>query len=466
MSPYVTILLSVAMLLLAACAQPRGGAGSELRAPYVEDVAAMETDDAAIGETAARPGADLPATPHWPPTGDVIAGLPAGGAALDAGDAGLPAGDPVLRQSVAERCTSRPDGVTEGSLLRALVADLQADGVDPAQAVDALIIGRCGDLAEIVTEMVALHGAEAATAIIDRAVVLTGDASALVVERAATKGLLRAGRERAALGGGVLPSMAPGDGDYALVYFPLRSDAGASERGATSVEELVGNAQPGYGIYTYILHGVGGDAAGGDAQRLATHRELLRVIETYVLAAGPDGGGPVALAHTFLVPVHAGRADAALEQRSSPDLSAAMRLRLAEYLRRAGQPALAVRLATAPGPFLVSSLEPRFVPGSLQAPRMIVDLSAIGPEYLYSVVDAYDRAIAAEAAGRAESLHAVRGRLIGMFPDRTIDPSAAAPPAGEDWVFMLGSPALSRPTGPGLHTRVAGVRLATIQSGR
>uniref|UniRef100_UPI0025D6D31C hypothetical protein n=1 Tax=Thiohalocapsa sp. TaxID=2497641 RepID=UPI0025D6D31C len=402
------LLLPAALLLLVACAQPPDGAGSErpglAAEPSPEDAGA---DPGIPAGLPSEPDVDLRMPPRWLPAEELVIGPPAAdaGDGLDPGASSMPEGDPALRQAVAGRCGSRPAGVTEGSLLRALIAELQADGVDPAHATDALILGRCGDLADIVTEMVAQNGADAAVPVIDRALAIAGGGAALVVERAAAEGLLRAGRDRVGSAGGMGPVLAGGTGDYAMVYFPLGgAAASATERGASSLAELVGNAEPGYGIYTYILHGDDAVADAGDAAHLATYRELLRVIETYVLVAGPDAGGPDLRAHTFLVPVHAGRAGAPLTDRTGPDLSAAMRLKLAEHLRRVGQSALAARLATAPGPFLVSSLEPRLVPGSQLAPRMIVDLSGIGPEYMYSIVDAYDRTIPPDTAGRVESL--------------------------------------------------------------
>jgi hypothetical protein len=442
----LSIALASTALLLAACAQLPGGGRDDMPPPE-RRAAAEQGPTPGSGSTGAAQGAgadadlgvDLRQPPRWrsaeglvtplpPPGAPSVDGAPPG--AVDIG--ALPEGDPALRSLVAERCASRPAGVTEASFLRGLAADLDADGVDPSLAVDALIIGRCGDLADIVTEVVAQGGEAAAMPVIERAVALAGSGSALIVERAAAEGLMLAGRERVAPTSLAPPALA-GSGEYAMLYFPLGADA-VTDNGTVSLTQLFGNAEPGYGIYTYIL---GGGGVGTTGEGADTYRELLRVIETYVLVAGHEGARPDRGAHTFLVPVHAGRAGASLEERTSPELSAAMRRELAAYLRHGGEQGLANRLATAPGPFLVSSLEPRLVPGNAQAARMIVDLSAIGPEYMYSVVDAYDREIPPEAAGRAESLLAVRGRLIGLFPDPAIDTAAGLPPAG-DWVFMLG----------------------------
>jgi hypothetical protein len=136
-----------------------------------------------------------------------------------------------------------------------------------------------------------------------------------------------------------------------------------------------------------------------------------------------------------------------------------MRRELAAYLRRSGQPVLAERLDSAPGPFLVSSLEPRLIPGSPLAVRLIVDLSGIGPEYMYSIVDAYDREIPPKLAGRVESLLAVRQRLTGLFPGGRIE-GGAQPPAG-DWVFILGRQAATQ-----ADDRPEGVRVAATDNRR
>jgi hypothetical protein len=372
---------------------------------------------------------DLQQPPDWRSAEELIAEDADIGSGDD-GAPGLPPGDPVLRREVAMLCADRPQRITERSLLRGVVADMDAQGMPPDLVVDALIVGRCGDLADIVTEVVARGGEAAALPVMERAIALAGRASRLVVERAAAQGLVLAGRVRVADSGGT-PALAGAGDDYTMLYFPLGGGVDVSDTVGVNLAQLLGNAEPGYGIYTYILYG-----GQGDAERLASYRELLRVIETYVLAAGAERVRPDPGAHTFLVPVYASRAGTTLLERTGPELAVAMRDELAAALRRRGEDALAMRLATAPGPFLVSSLEPRLVPGGAQAPRLLVDLSSIGPEYMYSVVDAYDREIPPDAAGRVDSLLAVRGRLIGLVGERRVDPDAL--PGGSDWVFLLG----------------------------
>ena len=491
MHPLLRALPLVATLALGGCALSPGGTRDDVRPP---DAGAVERNDAGVGaaggsvvpvasngagtsprDMAVDPGAGL-ASDMRRPSGlrgaeDLLLPLPGpdGSVSNRPGAAGADAmapleADPVLREQVAERCASRPAGITEESLLQSLVVDLDAGGVEPALAADALIAGRCGDLADIVTEVVALGGEDAAMPVMQQAIALAGTGSELIVERAAAAGLLRAGRARVTPGPVAAPSFTATDGDYAMLYFPPGRELNAVP-GGTSLTELLGNAEPGFGIYTYILGGsdagsgqVGAGGPAAETAGLATYLELLRVVESYVLAAGSGAGRPDRGAHAFLVPVHAGREGAALVDRIGPEAAAAMRRELAAYLRRGGQPVLAARLATAPGPFLVSSLEPRLVPGSPEAVRMIVDLSGIGPEYMYSIVDVYDQAISTKAAGRVESLLAVRQRLDGVLRGRAREGGGASP-AG-DWIFMLGREADTRADGR------AGARLAAADNRR
>ncbi len=474
MHPSLLALPFAATLGMAACAQPPGGTRDAVPPPGVgaaevlerpgapadpvvgADLAAAGGPGAGSGDSGAYIEADLLGGLREPPglrgVEDLLLRLPGpkgrvsdGTGATAAGVSEQPGGDPVLREQVAERCASRPASITERSLLRRLALDLDAGGVDPALAVDALIAGRCGELADIVTEVVAQGGPDAAMPVIDRAIALTGRASALIVERAAAAGLLRAGRQRVARQPVVSPYLTATGGNYAMLYFPPGRELNAAPSGMSLVE-LLGNGEPGFGIYTYVLGvGAGGTAnreGGGDVVRVAAYDELLRVLDSYVMAAASGTGVPVRGAHAFLVPVHADRAGAALVERTGPELSAAMRRALAAHLRRGRQPALAARVGTAPGPLLVSSLEPRLVPGSPDAVRMIVDLSGIGPEYMYSIVDAYDQEIPSKLAGRVESLLAVRRRLIELFPGDAVAGGAEAP-AG-DWVLMLGPPTITR----------------------
>jgi hypothetical protein len=200
-----------------------------------------------------------------------------------------------------------------------------------------------------------------------------------------------------------------------------------------------------------VLSGSPGPGAGSAA---VTYLELLRVIETYV--QGSQNGAaaaPSPLAHTFVVPVHQARSGQPLTDRYWPELSRHLRGQLTDYFGSRGQPELADRLAQAPGPFLVSVLEPALVPADPRAPRMLVDLSGIGAEFMYSVVDAYDRPIDAGAAAGAESLDAIRGRLLAMIPSRDVDETAAAAPPGQ-WVYLLDGRQLSLV--PGMPSEVPG----------
>lgn len=431
--------LIAAALLLAGCVQLRPSDGAR---PPTADVGTVERPrtDATTG-AASNAGSSAGAVPLssgaplGTPERPLAPAAPLAGVEPGAGQSKAQSeADPLLRRTVAERCANRASDRTELSMLRGLVAELAADGVEPADAVDALILGRCGDLADIVTEVVAYGGESAAMPVIDRAVAIAGPSSLLVIERAATEGLMLAGRERVSPRGYVGASAATAGRSELVAQFPPGVARAAAE--------------PGYALYTFVLPG---DPAAGSAagDRLAATRELLRVIESYVLAEGDARG------HSFVVPVSAERADGTLVERTGMDAAAAMRNRLTGYLRRTGQGGVAARLATSPGPFLVSTLEPRLVPLDPQAARMLVDLSAVGPEYMYNVVDAYDRPVPSEVAGRADSLRALRGRLTGLLSEA----GAGAAPA--DWVFMLGQRSLTG-AGGGLGRAP---RLASIARG-
>jgi hypothetical protein len=376
--------------------------------------------------------ADLRPPPNWRSAGELVASAPPPGSDTVADPDLSLSGADRLRLDVAERCARRPAGE---ALAREMSADLYARGVHPADATDALILGRCGDLQTIVRELVAQGGESALPLVVERAIALSGVGSELIIEQAAAEGLAEhraaaMAREQDSIAG----RLAGSSMDYAMVYFPLGGSGNDTQRDS-NLRKLFGAATPGYGVYTYILHGA--PAAGGEAGDAPTYRELLRVIETYVLAADNGAALPDPAAHTFLVPVHSERGGATLAERAGPELSTQMRVDFADYLRGRGQLELAQRLRQAPGPFLVSSLEPRLIPVDSRATRLLVDLSGVGPEYMYSVVDAYDRRIPDALVGQVESLSAIRERLIEMFPDPGIDAQAAPAPAG-GWLYLLG----------------------------
>ncbi|MCF8004825.1 MAG: hypothetical protein K9L32_11615 [Chromatiaceae bacterium] len=247
---------------------------------------------------------------------------------------------------------------------------------------------------------------------------------------------------------------------YAMAYLPSSSNV-ETER-ANSLAELYADARPGYDLYTFVLGGPVGPQPGTEA---AAYDELLRVIETYVLG-DPAESGAARGQHGFLVQVDplldgqfdaglssdagseaeqasdAGSSAASLAERARPGLSLQMQVALARQLRVFGHVELADRLESSSGPFLVSSLRPALIPMSAQVPLLIVDLHNLGPEYMYSLIDAYDRPIPSELRGRPESLSAIGRRVQGMFPNRRLDTGAAPPPSGT-WIWLIGEPGRS-----------------------
>jgi hypothetical protein len=84
----------------------------------------------------------------------------------------------------------------------------------------------------------------------------------------------------------------------------------------------------------------------------------------------------------------------------------------------------------------VTSLRPALVPMSATQPLLVVDLQPLGPEYMYSVVDVYDRPIPGDMLGRPESLAAIARRLREIFPNRQVD-SGAAPAPDQEWIWLI-----------------------------
>ncbi|NEX18372.1 MAG: hypothetical protein C1943_17645 [Halochromatium sp.] len=242
---------------------------------------------------------------------------------------------------------------------------------------------------------------------------------------------------------------------YAMAYLP--SSSGVETERANSLAELYADARPGYDLYTFVLGGPVGPQPGTEA---AAYDELLRVIETYVLG-NPAESGSARGQHGFLVQVDplldgqfdaglssdvgseaeqasdAGSFGASLAERARPGLSLQMQVALARQLRVLGHVELADRLELSDGPFLVSSLRPALIPMTEQVPLLIVDLHNLGPEYMYSLIDAYDRPIPGDLRGRPESLAAIGRRVQGMFPNRRLDTGAEPPPSGA-WIWLIG----------------------------
>jgi hypothetical protein len=83
------------------------------------------------------------------------------------------------------------------------------------------------------------------------------------------------------------------------------------------------------------------------------------------------------------------------------------------------------------------------IPMNEKVPLLIVDLHDLGPEYMYSLVDAYDRPIPGDLVGRPESLAALERRIQQIFPSRRIDSGAAPPPSG-NWTWLIGASGQTR----------------------
>jgi len=249
---------------------------------------------------------------------------------------------------------------------------------------------------------------------------------------------------------------------YAMAYFPAPS--GVETERANSLAELYADARAGYGLYSFLL---GGPTDARAPDQVAAYGELLRVIDTYVMDNGSAEQG--AGRHGFLVQVDLLGRGGELYERVRPGLSAQIKAVLARQLRMHGQGALADRLEQSQGPFLVTSLRPAVVPVSPRQPMLIVDLHDVGPEYMYSVVDAYDRPIPADILGQPGSLAVIKRRLLAIFPNRQVDRGAAAAPVG-DWIWLIGTSVKAQAQGAtpggldGWQDRLGATRAARAQS--
>lgn len=403
--------------------------------------AALCTSCALSPSTANRAGSAVPQPtaaqniPSWRSAEELVDNVPE---PVSTPDSNLQGFNEQVNATRLARCTRSAAVGGDDALLRELVTELYGDDVDPGTAAAVLISANCGTPQAIVRELVAQGGDKVVLPVVDSATAMQGPTSADAMEQAAADGLALWRRTTGLEPTRMSSSLAGSNQSYSMLYFPLGRHGEGMERTSNTAKETAATA-PDYGIYTFVLFGDVTDER--ESINVDTYRELLRVIETYVLAAESTAGDPSTStntrAHGFLLPVHVEGNGANLWERTGPELSAGMRGEFAAYLRAGGQLELAQRLNQASGPFLVSSLEPQLVPSDPRAPRLLVDLSKIGAEYMYSVVDAYDRPIPSRQVGSVEGLAAIRARLIDMFPDPTIDAAAAAPPPG-GWVYLFG----------------------------
>ena len=339
-----------------------------------------------------------------------------------------------LRTQVADVCRQFGE-FGDPARLRLLVGALYASGVDPGAAAEAMRRARCAEPAEIVFEMVGQGGEASLGAVAAQFQGVRDPTTRKRIASALADGLARYAGETAARVGEVAEQTPA----YGMLYLPSVGDS-ARWDSAIALNRLYEDAIPGYGLYTFVLLGRG--SASHSPDETNRYRELFRVLETYVAGAEQTSGQPNPESHVFLIPIKLGEQDAPLSDQVAGDLSDHMRLVLASDLRQHGQDRLAARLERATGPFLVSTPEPHLMPEDSAAPRLVADLSALGPEYIYGVVDAYDRAVPAAPGGQARRLKALLDRLREI-PVMHLEPAPAAAPDGDhkgrdDWLFPLG----------------------------
>ncbi|QIK37009.1 hypothetical protein GWK36_02230 [Caldichromatium japonicum] len=209
-------------------------------------------------------------------------------------------------------------------------------------------------------------------------------------------------------------------GEYGMLYFS--GHQGTRIATDLALNRLYEDALPGYGLYTFVLPGSkDAHSAAGDRLR---QRELLRLIETYASDSEEQDKAPRPDSHVFVVPVRARSLDAPLAELLAAELGGLMRRELAGILRQRGHGQWAMRLERNPGPFLVSAPEPRLIPDRGGMPRLLIDLSGMGFEVLYDLVDRYDQDLPAGLGGRPEALMALRTQLSTLPAWSQLGPQA------------------------------------------
>ena len=336
----------------------------------------------------------------------------------------------TLRAEVASECLAA-QSMTMQDPLGALVTSLYLSVIDPAEGTEALILGKCAPVGDIVREMVTKGGEQTRASVVERARALSAPRERGVIAKAAAEGAVR----HAELNGlGTGPTRLARH--HAMLYFPSGGSAMRIESTGAR-DRLYRQAVPGFGIYTFIL-------VGAEIERLAEtdqarHRELFRLVETYAAAGGEGDAAPRPDAHVFLLPVDTDLVGMSLFNQVAADLSDRMRLQLIKDLRSRSEASLAARMEKGAGPFLVAGIQPDLLPDGSSVYRLVADLSGIGIEHMYAVVDAFDRGISPELGGRPESLAAIRERLEDVVPKGGDQASGGgAANAGPVWLFMLG----------------------------
>lgn len=188
-------------------------------------------------------------------------------------------------------------------------------------------------------------------------------------------------------------------------------------------------------VYTYVLFGIGDQRQPQEARPWRhVELELLRLIDTYVVS---EPGARAASGHVFLVPVYAGLDSLPLTEQTAPELADRARLGLAAALGASGHARLANRLRGGAGPFLVSRTRAGLLPVAPQDRLLLTDLSETGPEYLYPVIDAYDRPVTDRGRDPNANLYHLQERLARLEATSASASGAAGQGRAAQWVFLV-----------------------------
>ena len=198
---------------------------------------------------------------------------------------------------------------------------------------------------------------------------------------------------------------------------PVRGNGGTLPRQHLWDQLLQMDAEaPGYGMYTYVLFGRRLDMRTGlDQEALQRYQQLLTAIVGSTLSSADAGELTAAEKQTTNLLYIPGTVRGSVPSLENYNAALAMRY-LAELARisRADNQQVAERLATRPGPFLVSTLKPVGAIDSRQTTLLYADLSTTNPAAMEEIVAAYKLRVSRSSLDEVETFAPLRLALLNL----------------------------------------------------
>lgn len=172
---------------------------------------------------------------------------------------------------------------------------------------------------------------------------------------------------------------------------------------------------PGYGMYTYVLFGRRLDLSSLDQETLQRYQQLLDAIVGSTLSSGEAGDLTAAEKQATNLLYIPGTVRGSAPSLANYNSALAMRY-LVELGRvsRADNQEVAERLATRPGPFLVSVLKPVGTIDSRQTTLLYADLSTTNPAAMEEIVAAYKLRVSRNSLDEVQQFAPLRLALLNL----------------------------------------------------